>query len=125
MLHLKQDHHLKSLCLLSILTTFLLLAMLAVPAAAETKTPAANAPLEEARVYPMACAKAVNVESVLRGLLTPITAHSDSTKEIRLAREGFFVGRWQGERGLVRIWPTTPLSVCETRSRPLKTDIGS
>ena len=92
MLHLKQPHRLKSLCLLSVLTSLLLLAMLAVPAAAETKTPAANAPLEEARVYQMAHAKAADVESVLRRLLTPSTAESDSTEDISQAKEGLFIG---------------------------------
>lgn len=88
MLHLKQAHHLKSLCLLSILT----LAMLGVLAAAETKTPAANAPLEEARVYQLAQSKAADVESLLRRLLTPITVNRDSTEDISQAKEGLFVG---------------------------------
>ena len=79
--------------LTTLFSAFVLLSTAAFSAPADSKTPIAKPALEETRIYELKHAKAAEVESILRRLLTPISGQSDSTQDLSQTAKPFFLGQ--------------------------------
>lgn len=72
------------------IATLVILATLVLPATADTKIPDSKAQTEEARIYQLSHARAADIESILRCLLTPIAGKINSTENTTQAKEAIF-----------------------------------
>ena len=79
--------------LTTLFSAFVLLSTAAFSAPADSKTPVVKPALELTRIYELKHAKAAEVESILRRLLTPISGQSASTQDLSQTAKPFFFGQ--------------------------------